>query len=178
MKFSWYYFYRNKNHCLKSAQIRSFFWSVFSRIRTEYGPAKTPYFDTFHAVKIQGDFQTCIIVVPLKKSFLKSYRWQDQSYLSKINWETFCCPTSPTRFSKFCIISRKSKGIFRGLLVILSRCYIGRYYVTVSLIPLFVKNVLTICIHGGITLQLTGVVIFKNKYFVIKSVLLKQYTFT
>ena len=23
--------------CLKSAQIRSFFWSVFSRIRTEYG---------------------------------------------------------------------------------------------------------------------------------------------
>ena len=24
-------------HCVKSAQIRSFFWSVFSRIRTEYG---------------------------------------------------------------------------------------------------------------------------------------------
>ena len=25
------------NHCVKSGQIRSFFWSVFSRIRTEYG---------------------------------------------------------------------------------------------------------------------------------------------
>ena len=24
-------------HCVKSVQIRSFFWSVFSRIRTEYG---------------------------------------------------------------------------------------------------------------------------------------------
>ena len=46
-------------HCMKSVQIRSFFWSVFSRIRTEYGeirsispysveyrkcePEKTPY---------------------------------------------------------------------------------------------------------------------------------------
>ena len=25
------------NHCVKGLQIRSFFWSVFSRIRTEYG---------------------------------------------------------------------------------------------------------------------------------------------
>ena len=24
-------------HCLKSVKIRSYFWSVFSRIRTEYG---------------------------------------------------------------------------------------------------------------------------------------------
>ena len=24
-------------HCVKSVQMRSFFWSVFSRIRTEYG---------------------------------------------------------------------------------------------------------------------------------------------
>ena len=28
-------------HCVKSAQIRSFFWSVFSRIRTEYGKLRT-----------------------------------------------------------------------------------------------------------------------------------------
>ena len=26
-----------KKHCVKSVQIRIFFWSVFSRIRTEYG---------------------------------------------------------------------------------------------------------------------------------------------
>ena len=52
-------------HCVTSVQIRSFFWSVLSRIRTEYGeilrtvfspnaekygPEKTPYLDTFHAV--------------------------------------------------------------------------------------------------------------------------------
>ena len=29
--------YRNIPHCVKSVQIRSFFWSVFSCIRTEYG---------------------------------------------------------------------------------------------------------------------------------------------
>ena len=32
-------------HCLESVQIRSFFWSVFSRIRTEYGEIRiiSPY---------------------------------------------------------------------------------------------------------------------------------------
>ena len=34
---------------MKSFQIRSFFWSVFSPIRTEYGAEKNPYLDTFHA---------------------------------------------------------------------------------------------------------------------------------
>ena len=51
-------------HCVKSVQIRIFSWSVFFRIRTEYGdlfrkspysirmrenkePEKTPYLDTF-----------------------------------------------------------------------------------------------------------------------------------
>ena len=50
-------------HCLKSVQIRSFFWSVLSRIQIEYvylsvfslnagknGPEKTAYLDTFHVV--------------------------------------------------------------------------------------------------------------------------------
>ena len=37
---------------MKSAQIRSYFWSVFSRIRTEYGPEKTPYLDKFHTALI------------------------------------------------------------------------------------------------------------------------------
>ena len=40
----------NKPHCLKSVQTRSFFWSVFSCIWTEYGPEKNPYLDTFHTV--------------------------------------------------------------------------------------------------------------------------------
>ena len=29
-------------HCVKSVQIRSFFWSVFSRFRTEYGEMRSP----------------------------------------------------------------------------------------------------------------------------------------
>ena len=37
-------------HSVKSVQIRSFFWSVFSRIQTEYRPEKTPYLKNFHAV--------------------------------------------------------------------------------------------------------------------------------
>ena len=55
-------------HCVKSVQIRSFFWSVFSCTWTEYGdlrmrynlvfspnagkygPEKTSYLDTFHIV--------------------------------------------------------------------------------------------------------------------------------
>ena len=43
------------NHCVKSVQIRNFFWSIFSifsRNARKYGPEKTPYLDTFHAVNI------------------------------------------------------------------------------------------------------------------------------
>ena len=34
-----------RNHCLKSVQIQSFFWSLFSRIWTEYGEIRSisPY---------------------------------------------------------------------------------------------------------------------------------------
>ena len=35
---------------MKSVQIRRFFCSVFFRIRTEYGPEKTPYFNIFQTV--------------------------------------------------------------------------------------------------------------------------------
>ena len=42
---------KQKQHGVKSVQIWSFFWSVFSRIWTEYGPEKTPYLDTFQAVQ-------------------------------------------------------------------------------------------------------------------------------
>ena len=40
-------------HYVKSAQIRIFFWSVFSPIRAEYGPEKAPYLDLFHAVLVE-----------------------------------------------------------------------------------------------------------------------------
>ena len=35
---------------MKIGQIWSYFWFLFSRTRAEYGPAKTPYLDNFHAV--------------------------------------------------------------------------------------------------------------------------------
>ena len=46
------------SHCVKSAQIRNFFWSVFSRIRTysvrmrKKTDQETPYLDTFYAVSV------------------------------------------------------------------------------------------------------------------------------
>ena len=36
-----------KEHCVKSVQIRSIFWSVFSRIRTEYGKIRTRKYSVF-----------------------------------------------------------------------------------------------------------------------------------
>ena len=59
------------SHCVKSVQIRSFLWSVFSCVRTEYGDLletqvnkyqkKTPYLDTFHVVSTEKIFQSSII---------------------------------------------------------------------------------------------------------------------
>ena len=43
--------------CVKSAQIRSFFWSVFSVFSPntgKYGAEKTAYLDTFHAVIVSS----------------------------------------------------------------------------------------------------------------------------
>ena len=43
-------------HCVKNVQIRRFSWSVFYVLFVpntgKYGPDKTPYSDTFHAVLI------------------------------------------------------------------------------------------------------------------------------
>ena len=66
-------------HCVKFVQIQSFFWSVFSRIRTvsvfspntgKYGPEKTPYLDNFHAV-LNDNIIWCKysrVITDLKKS--------------------------------------------------------------------------------------------------------------
>ena len=41
-------------HCVKSVQI----WSFFGPYFRAFGPAKTPYLDTFHAVIAQHNFDT------------------------------------------------------------------------------------------------------------------------
>ena len=53
--FFWQYMQASNCNCqnihrVKSVEIQSFLWSVFSHIWTEYGPEKTLYWDTFHAV--------------------------------------------------------------------------------------------------------------------------------
>ena len=40
------------SHCVKIIQIRSYYWSIFSHIRSKYGPEKTPYLDTFRSLRI------------------------------------------------------------------------------------------------------------------------------
>ena len=74
---------------MKSVQIRSFFWSVFSRIRSEYGeirsylsifspnagksgPEKTPYLDTFHALYF-GELAFVAVVIFDKKITFENY---------------------------------------------------------------------------------------------------------
>ena len=53
---------------MKSVQIRSFFWSIFSRILTEYGdllrkyrPEIAPYLDSFHTEKAVS--KECLLVI-------------------------------------------------------------------------------------------------------------------
>ena len=42
--------FKKNIHCVKSVKMRSYFWSIFSRFWTEYGPEITPYLDIFRAV--------------------------------------------------------------------------------------------------------------------------------
>ena len=72
-------------HCVKSVQIQSYFWSAFSRIRTEYGeisyfslfspnagkygPEITLYLDTFHAVIALWFF---LLLVLIRNKWLNS----------------------------------------------------------------------------------------------------------
>ena len=56
------------HHCVKSVQMRSYFCSVFSCIRIEYGPDITPYLDTFHAVLEIHSFNSHILSMAEPKS--------------------------------------------------------------------------------------------------------------
>ena len=56
------------SRCVKRVQIQIFFWSVFCGTRTEYGPEKTLYFDTFHVVSEFSNFED----FPIKLLYLRS----------------------------------------------------------------------------------------------------------
>ena len=71
----------SNTHCMKSVQIRSNFWSVFSHIRIEYGvdtsylsvfspnagkygPEITPNLETFHAMtNTEASYEFLIILI-------------------------------------------------------------------------------------------------------------------
>ena len=73
-------------HCAKSVQIRGFFWSVFSCIWSKYGyllspntgkngPEKTPYLDTFYAVRpFRSRVQNEALIPKLSKNFFNKIR--------------------------------------------------------------------------------------------------------
>ena len=52
-------------HCVKSVQIRSFFWFLFSGIGTEYGEIQSIFpqwcFSYFHFCEVDNHFQNCQI---------------------------------------------------------------------------------------------------------------------
>ena len=43
-------------HCVKSVQIRSYFWFIFSPNTGKYGTETTPYLDTFYAMNLGTPF--------------------------------------------------------------------------------------------------------------------------
>ena len=61
-------------HCVKSTQIRGYFWPVFSCNRTEYGPEITLDLTSFHAVS-HSEFQ-CKVTGKTNKKVLG---WKSQS---------------------------------------------------------------------------------------------------
>ena len=86
------------NTTWKVSKYGVFFWSVFSRIRTEYGPEKTPYFDTFHTVKFIFAFCFSITI-----SYLEYWRFIEmgQNLIPPYHFQplrniyTFICSTYP-----------------------------------------------------------------------------------
>ena len=90
-------------HCVKSVQIRSFFWSVFSRIRTEYGaisylsvfspntgkcrPERTTHLATFREVMKNfriGYPSTHLSHVPIYDWVSRGYKPLEFSAISKV----------------------------------------------------------------------------------------------
>ena len=98
---------QSKEHCVKCVQIQRFFWSVFSRIRTEHGPEKTPYLDTSHAVEIKQKskvlkiFDICFsIIFSCYNQSLISGKETGNWALPPINFEIILIFRSLLRFYK------------------------------------------------------------------------------
>ena len=107
MTFPWSNFVLNytskTTHCVKSVQIRSFFWSVFSRIWTEYrdtkylsvfsanagkcGPEKTSYLDNFHAVTFSEVFSGQPLLILLHQK-VQAFEIVPNLFTKRTAWKT------------------------------------------------------------------------------------------
>ena len=81
---------------MKSIQIRSFFWSVFSPNTEKYGPEKTPYLETFHAVYFSITMFSSFINSALIK-LMKRYLCSGFLIWVEPNW-CFSHPMLPLEF--------------------------------------------------------------------------------
>ena len=78
MLFATIHYNKRSVPCVKSVRIRSFFWSEVFCIRTEYGPEKAPYLDTFHLV----EYVMKLFFVPSYHSVRES---ENQPYFEKLS---------------------------------------------------------------------------------------------
>ena len=78
-------FLRNRVHCVKCVQIRSFFWSVFSRIRTEYGEIVS--------LRIQSEYRK----KRTRKYSIFGYFSRSGNFYQKYWWQQFCSSNFPSR---------------------------------------------------------------------------------
>ena len=84
---------------MESVQMRSFFWSVFSRIWTKYrdlwskyGPEKTPYLDTFYTVsKVYKKMLKNTLLLRQEKKFVMEldFRSVTKKRLKKNTWKLY-----------------------------------------------------------------------------------------
>ena len=104
-------------HCMKSVQIRIYFWSVFSCIQTfsspnagKYKPEITPYLNTFHAVI---SIQKCLNLLKLKfKCKLPNYNCSTVALILNL-FHTIDFFLNPLKISEnvwFSVFRRYRKG--------------------------------------------------------------------
>ena len=116
-----------QSHCVKSVQIHSFFWSVFSCIRTEYGylRSKSPY-----SVRVQENkdqkklrIRTLFRQCKLQICALKLLEWFSNTYMN-MNSDKFLLILSSNDDNKKIDLKerlstkRKSKNFFKFILII------------------------------------------------------------
>ena len=81
---------KNNTTCVKSVQIQSYFWSIFSCIQSEYRKIRTrntPYLDTFHAVQVLKSCywtKTWVLRCHTPTHKRKKRRWKSRIIFSRL----------------------------------------------------------------------------------------------